>query len=157
MQFQNYSDAGAQLGALVRVNVPTDAPWVFCPVVPHGVAVLDGMASSGWPVPILPLEVERTADGARVAAPPAAQLAGRCVIVVDDGVETGTVARAAAVSLREIRPARLVLAVPVCSREAMAQLQHLYDQIVAVDRPLVRRDLRWHYDDMGPGAGQHLT
>ena len=67
--------------------------------------------------------------------------------MIDDGVETGSVARAAAIALRELKPRRLVLAVPVCSREAMAGLARLYDEIIAVDRPLGRRALAWHYDD----------
>jgi predicted phosphoribosyltransferase len=29
----------------------------------------------------------------------------------------------------------------------MAGLAHLYDEIIAVDRPLGRRALAWHYDD----------
>ena len=31
------------------------------------------------------------------------------------------------------------------SREALAHLSHLYDQIIAVDMPLGRRSLAWHY------------
>ena len=60
------------------------------------------------------LPVTRSADGA--VAEPVEGIEGRLVIVVDDGVETGTVARAAAAALRPLGPARLVLAVPVCSR-----------------------------------------
>ena len=37
-----------------------------------------------------------------------------------------------------------MLAVPVCPRDAVADLRGRYDDIVALDRPLVRRSLRWH-------------
>ncbi len=74
-------------------------------------------------------------------------MAGRCVVVIDDGVETGTAARAAASALRESGVESLLLAVPVCPREALADLQHRYDQVVAVVRPLARRSLAWHYAD----------
>ena len=67
------------------------------------------------------------------------------LIVVDDGVETGTVARAAAATLRPLGPARLVLAVPVCSREAMSDLALRYDEILAPVTPMGRRALTWHY------------
>jgi predicted phosphoribosyltransferase len=64
----------------------------------------------------------------------------------DDGVETGTAARAVASALRAAGASRVVLAVPVCPREAEADLRLRFDDVVAVDRPLVRRSLRWHYE-----------
>ena len=59
-----------------------------------------------------------------------------------------TAARLVGGALREAGTTRLVLAVPVCPRQAEAGLQALYDEIVAIDRPLARRDLRWHYIDL---------
>jgi putative phosphoribosyl transferase len=67
------------------------------------------------------------------------------VVVVDDGVETGTAARAIAHALRTGNPARLVLAVPVCPRQEGGSLALLYDEVIAVVQPLARRSLRWHY------------
>ena len=90
------------------------------------------------------LRADRSDEGVIVHAE--AGLAGRCVIVVDDGVETGTVARAAVAALREAGVAIVVLAVPVCPKEAMADLQNRYDRIVAVVRPMAPRSLAWHYD-----------
>ena len=69
------------------------------------------------------------------------------MIVVDDGVETGTAARLVGAAAREAEVGRLVLAVPVCPRQAESGLRALYDDVVAIDRPLARRDLRWHYTD----------
>ena len=64
-----------------------------------------------------------------------------------DGVETGTASRLVGAALRSGGAARVVLAVPVCPRQAEAGLSTVYDEIVAIDRPLARRDLRWHYAD----------
>ena len=89
------------------------------------------------------LPITRTDDGPIIGDLP--EVSGLVVLVIDDGVETGSVARAAAIALRDASPSRLILAVPVCSREAMAHLSHLYDQIIAVDMPLGRRSLAWHY------------
>ena len=94
---------------------------------------------------VLPLRVERTSDGVRLLSPP--EVSGATVLVVDDGVETGTVARAVASPLREAGAAHLNLAVPVCPREAMADLAMRYDEVIAVVTPLVRRSLAWHFDD----------
>jgi len=60
--------------------------------------------------------------------------AGRVVIVVDDGLATGATMRAAVSALRQRRPARVVVAVPVASREAEAVLLREADEVVC---PLV--------------------
>ena len=54
---------------------------------------------------------------------PPLDVEGRTVIVVDDGIATGTTVRAALLALRRRRPARLVLAVPVAPREVVAALR----------------------------------
>ena len=96
-------------------------------------------------LPVLPLAVERSDSGVQVPAVP--DLAGRTAVVVDDGVETGTVARAVVAPLREAGVARLVLAVPVCAHEALADLERRYDEVVTVVRPLEPRSLAGHYAD----------
>ncbi|MDY0108221.1 MAG: phosphoribosyltransferase family protein [Giesbergeria sp.] len=61
--------------------------------------------------------------------------AGRTVIVVDDGLATGATMVAALHSLRAQHPARLVCAVPVASREALAMVQALADEVVCLEAP----------------------
>ena len=146
--FSNLSDAGRALADLVRIELDRDPEAFADPLVlaamPNGVPVAIPVAAAlGVEVKALP--ISRTEGGPVIGQLP--EVAGRIVVVIDDGVETGTVARAAALALREARPLRLVLAVPVCSREAMAHLAHVYDQIIAVDQPLGRRALAWHYAD----------
>jgi putative phosphoribosyl transferase len=108
--------------------------------VPAGIAVADALG-----VPLLGLDVHRRDDADPVVTVPDG-LAGRTVLVVDDGVETGTAARLAAAALRQAGAARRVLAVPVCPREAAATLELLYDEVLAPVRPLGRRALSWHYE-----------
>jgi putative phosphoribosyl transferase len=64
--------------------------------------------------------------------PPAARLAGRHLIVVDDGVATGLTARAALISLRNVSPASLSLAVPVVDRRVLPDLEPLVDRLEAL-------------------------
>jgi len=73
-------------------------------------------------------------------------VSGRDVVVIDDGVETGTAAMVAGAALRAAGASGLVLAVPVCPRDSEAALRLRYDDVIAVTRPLVRRSLRSHYE-----------
>jgi putative phosphoribosyl transferase len=66
---------------------------------------------------------------------PLPPLAGRCVIVVDDGLATGGTARAALRALRAADAARLILAVPVAPRSAAESLGGDADQVVILAAP----------------------
>jgi predicted phosphoribosyltransferase len=142
--FANLRDAGRRLGPVLAGALAGVPDPVLLAVMPNGVPVALGIREV-LDLPVLPLPVVRSADGVVIA--PDVALVGRNVVVVDDGVETGTVARAAATSLVESGVGSVILAVPVCSREALATLQHRYDQVVALVHPLVHRSLAWHYAD----------
>lgn len=141
-RFANLAAAGEQL-ANALANDEWREPIVLA-AMPNGVPVALPVARA-LNTSVAPMPIERTDDGPVIGELPVVR--GRTVLVIDDGVETGSVARAAAAALRAADVGELVLAVPVCSREAMATLQFAYDRIVAVDIPLGRRDLRWHFDD----------
>lgn len=74
-------------------------------------------------------------------------VAGREVIVVDDGLATGTTARAALRGLKRRAPARLVLAVPVAPPDTVRELAPLVDEIVVLDMPEPFRAIGLHYVD----------
>lgn len=137
--FLDLADAGVKLAPLIvgRVTNP-----LLLAVAPNGIPVARAIADAvGAEVQELP--IRRSDDG--VAIPKIPDVTSREVVVIDDGVETGTAARAIAQALREGGPARLVLAVPVCPRQESASLALIYDEVIAVVQPLARRSLRWHY------------
>lgn len=141
-RFADLADAGRRLAVVLADGIDRERA-VLLAAIPNGVPVALEIAEA-LGIPVVALPVRRDDEGA-IAEPPG-DLAGTVAIVVDDGVETGTVARAAAWALRDSGAAELVLAVPVCSREAMADLERRYDRVIAVDIPLARRALSWHFD-----------
>ena len=62
-------------------------------------------------------------------------VAGKTVVVVDDGIATGTTVRAALKALRRMRPAKVVLAVPVASDDTLYELSKLVDDVVCLSQP----------------------
>ncbi|PTM94001.1 putative phosphoribosyltransferase [Streptomyces sp. VMFN-G11Ma] len=66
---------------------------------------------------------------------PAPDLRDRTVIVVDDGLATGSTARAALRFVRRRKPARVVLAVPVGSPEATHRLRAEADEVLCLQQP----------------------
>ena len=74
-------------------------------------------------------------------------LAGRLVVVVDDGIATGATARAACAVARAAGGDRVVLAVPVVAADALPALRKVADEVVSVEAPA---DFGWvgqWYDD----------
>ncbi len=66
---------------------------------------------------------------------PRVPLVGRTAVVVDDGIATGSTARAACQVARAMGAARVVMAVPVASRSSLAQLAEICDQVVCLEAP----------------------
>jgi predicted phosphoribosyltransferase len=65
----------------------------------------------------------------------ASEIAGKIVIVVDDGIATGYTFLASLESLRQRHPDRLVAAAPVASRDSVQMLTAFADEIVCLQTP----------------------
>jgi putative phosphoribosyl transferase len=74
---------------------------------------------------------EQTYRGAR----PPPDVRGRTVILVDDGLATGSTMRAAAAAIQAQHPERLVIAVPVAPQETCESLRHVADDVVCATVP----------------------
>ncbi|MFJ3980766.1 phosphoribosyltransferase [Streptomyces fungicidicus] len=79
-------------------------------------------------------ELRRREERYRQGRPPPDTRA-RTVIVVDDGLATGSTARAALRALRARAPGRLVLAVPVGAAEGLALMRSEADEVLCLHEP----------------------
>jgi putative phosphoribosyl transferase len=79
-------------------------------------------------------EIERREQAYRGTRPRPA-VAGQCVILVDDGVATGATMRAAIAALRQQKPARIVVAVPVAPPDTVDVLRGEADEVVCLAMP----------------------
>jgi len=66
---------------------------------------------------------------------PVPDLTGKIVILIDDGLATGSTMRAAAQAVRARRPARTVVAVPVGAPQTCAELSAVADEVICVRMP----------------------
>lgn len=71
--------------------------------------------------------------------------AGRTVILVDDGIATGSTVKAALAVLRKANPAKLVLAVPVLPAQSLKEFQSLTDELVFLSAPIRFGSVGEHY------------
>src|SRR6185436_12884545 len=65
----------------------------------------------------------------------APEVRGRTVILIDDGLATGSTMRAAVAALRRQKPARIVVAVPVGAADTCAEFEAEADEAVCARTP----------------------
>ena len=75
------------------------------------------------------------------------ELHGKTVIVVDDGIATGSSMRAGIKALRHMKPARIVVAVPVAPESTCGRLQREVDELVCLDTPELFYAIGQFYED----------
>jgi putative phosphoribosyl transferase len=91
-------------------------------------------------------EVDQRVQRFRAGRPPL-DLTGRVAVIVDDGIATGSTARAACSVARALGAAGVVLAVPVCARESARSLASDADELVCLHCPRHFGAVGQFYDD----------
>jgi putative phosphoribosyl transferase len=126
-----------------KLGSPGNPELAIGALASDGTVVLDRALMSDLNVPqsYVDAEIERqraeigrrlAVYGADLAHP---EVSARIVVLVDDGVATGSTVHAAILALRQRSPAAIVLGVPVGPTDVLARLGEQVDRVVAVKRP----------------------
>jgi putative phosphoribosyl transferase len=102
------------------------------------------------------VELERREKAYRGDRPPL-DVRGRTVVLVDDGIATGSSMRAAIAALRQMGPARIVLAVPVAPPSTCERLRAEVDDLVCVDMPESFYAIGQFYLNFSPVGDREVT
>jgi putative phosphoribosyl transferase len=151
---------GGELDVVVarKLGAPRQPELAIGAVTANGGLYLDEEAIFAIDVDqnYLAAEIARQSDAARRREArfrgdtPPPRIAGRTVLVVDDGLATGATMRAAARSVAKKRPARLVVAVPVGSHSACDALREEADEVVCLMSPEPFWAVGLYYQDFAP-------
>lgn len=126
-----------------KLGVPGNEEFAFGAVVAGGGRFIDESIVEAAEIPQDEVEqiaaaslkeLERRAQILRGDRPPPC-IAGKKIILVDDGIATGASIYAAVRALRELRPQELIIAVPVVPRSTLERLQREVDKFVALSSP----------------------
>jgi putative phosphoribosyl transferase len=80
----------------------------------------------------------------------------RTVILVDDGLATGSSMRVAAIALKKKEPAEIIIAVPVAAREACAEFRSVVDKVVCAATPEPFHAVGQWYRDFSQTSDQEV-
>jgi predicted phosphoribosyltransferase len=124
-----------------KVLLPWNTESGYGAVAFDGTVWIDGEAASRWD--LSRAEIDKGIAQARAKVErrnrrlrgerPLPELAGRPVILVDDGIAAGSTVRTAIAALRKHAPAQLVVAVPTAHERSIAAIRSLADEVVCPD------------------------
>jgi putative phosphoribosyl transferase len=150
---------------LRKLGVPGHEELAFGAIGSGGVRVLDPEIIGGWGLSQLDIELvtaaekqelkrrERAYRGRR----PPLDLRGLIVILADDGMATGSSMQAAIRALRQMKPARIVIATPVAPASTCNRLRLDADELVCVEKPEDFYGVGQFYGDFSEVSDQEVN
>jgi predicted phosphoribosyltransferase len=138
-----------------KLGAPTNEEFAIGAIATGGITVIDWHAVRVLDVSERELQMVVTREAAELARRErlyrgdrvAPAVAGRTVVVIDDGLATGATMQAAVAAIRTLRPVRIVVAAPVGSREACAAVRRVADACLTVSTPHPFFGVGYWYDD----------
>jgi predicted phosphoribosyltransferase len=147
-----------------KLGVPGHRELAMGAIASGGIRVLndDVVSALGIPTPAIEavaaeeaLELARRERAYRDDRTPM-PLEGRIVVVVDDGLATGSTMRAAVRAIRDLRPARIVVAVPVGAGETCDELGREADEVVCLRTPVPFAAVGQWYEDFSETSDEEV-
>ena len=148
-----------------KLGVPGQEELAFGAIASGGVRVLDQEIIEG--VGISKEQIEQITDKVRKelerrervyrGSRPPMRLEGQTVLLVDDGIATGSSMRAAISALRQVKPARVVVAVPVAPQSTCKRLRSEVDELVCLQAPKHFYAIGQFYEDFSQISDDEVT
>jgi putative phosphoribosyl transferase len=148
-------DAPLDVFVVRKLGVPGHEELAMGAIAEGGFRVLNRDVIEGLGIPTATVDRVAAAETLELArrerlyrgTGPAPELRNRTILLVDDGLATGSTMAAAVAGVRAHAPARVIVAVPVASHEAMEMLGQVADEVVAVLTPPYFGGVGEWYDD----------
>lgn len=147
-----------------KVGMPGDEEFAIGAIASGGTPILNEETIKRYRVPpeaiaeVVAKEEKELARREQLyrEARPAFPIAGRTVILVDDGLATGSTMLAACRTLQTKGPRRIIAAVPVGSQQACEQVRALVDEMVCLVTPEPFTAIGIWYDDFSQTTDEQV-
>jgi putative phosphoribosyl transferase len=141
-----------------KIGAPEQKEFAIGAVASGGVRILNQELIEKLRIPREHLTIMIAAQEAELhrreqlyrGAAPHIPVRGKTVILVDDGIATGSSMLAALSALRSLAPARIVVATPVSARDAADQIEPLADEFICLLKPRNFFAIGEFYEDFAP-------
>lgn len=160
-------DAPLDVFLVRKLGVPGHEELAMGAIATGGVRLLNGPVVRELRIP--PEVIDRVAEEQREELErresiyrddrPPIEVRDRAIILVDDGLATGASMRAAVIALRQLRPARIVVAVPIAAPSTCEELRDEVDEVICARTPEPFYAVGFWYEDfaqIGDGEVQDL-
>jgi predicted phosphoribosyltransferase len=147
-----------------KLGVPGHEELAMGAIASGGVRVLNGSVVEGLSIPENVIdavaarelhELERRERAYRDDRP-APDVQGHTVILVDDGIATGSTMKAAVEALRQLEAARIVVATPTAALSTVREMRRDVDELVAVMTPADFAGVGQWYEDFSQTTDEEV-
>jgi len=148
-------DASLDVFVVRKLGLPGHPEFAMGAIASGGVRVLNDEVVRLYRIPEQAVEaiarderheLERRERAFRSQRPPL-DVGGRTVVLIDDGLATGSTMKAAVEAVRSLRPARIIVAVPVGSPDTCREFAAIADDIICARAPEHFAAVGQWYDD----------
>ncbi len=101
--------------------------------------------------------IEEAGERFRPYRPVATPWEGRTVVIADDGIATGATVNAACQVARQREVGRLVVAAPVATRESVARLSEIADDVIVLSTPADFMAISQFYEDFSQVTDEEVV